>query len=172
MMIRPLPMADNASPITVDGMTPLHRFLSDYQLFVSLRRMLAQRQAKPLMTRIDFMQQITLYLPEVAALIEERDFGLLPQEVGALKRATQQALRRFDFPQVRRHLSLVGNLFEHGDGELRTALLTAYIEALFLDDHSPAHQEARDLLSRPLEEALRQAEMRKGILQRLRPGLT
>lgn len=168
MIIRPLPMPDTDTPIAIDGTMPIHRYLSDFRMFTTLRRMLSQSQARPLMKRIDFMQQVTLYLPEVAALIEERDFGVLHQEVGALRFATQQALRQLDFTRVRRHLSLLGNMFEHADAELHEAIKTSYLEALFLGETSSAHLEARSMLSKPMEQALRQAELRYGILQYLR----
>lgn len=168
MIIRPLPMTDNGTPVTIDSMMPIHRFLSDFRMYTTLRRMLTQSQARPLMKRLDFMQQVTLYLPEVAALIEESDFGILRREVGALKLATQQALRQFDFARVRRHLFLAGNLFEHADAELRDALQHCYLEPLFLGETSPPYLEARSLLSKPMEEALRQCELRHGILQQLR----
>jgi hypothetical protein len=160
MNSRPLSMPDADAPITIDGMMPVHRFLSDFKMYASLRRMLSVSHARPLMTRLDFMQQITLYLPEVSVLIEESDFGILHLEVGALKLATRQALRQFDFGRVRRHLFLVGNLFEHADAELREAILVSYLEPLFLGETSIAHIEARSLLSQPMEEALRQSELR------------
>lgn len=168
MIIRPLPTPHASEPVAIDGMMPIHRFLSDYQMFTTLRRMLTQSRAKPLMKRIDFMQQVALYLPEVAALIKESDFGILRQEVGALKLATQQALRQLDFTRVRRHLFLSGNLFEHGDAELRAAIQESYLEPLFLGENTPVYLEARSLLSKPMEEALRQCELRHGILQQLR----
>lgn len=168
MIIRPLPMTDVNIPVAIDGMMPIHRFLSDFGMFSSLRNMLSQNHARPLMKRIDFMQQVTLYLPEVAALIKESDFGILQQEMRAMKLATEQALLRFDFPAVRKHLMLIGNLFEHADSELREAIHVSYLEGLLLGATSPAHQEARRLLSQPMEDALKQSELRRGILQRAR----
>lgn len=168
MIIRPLPTPGNSTTVAIDNMMPLHHFLSDFHMFTTLRRMLSQHQAKPLMKRLDFMHQITLYLPEVAALIGENDFGKLHQEIGALKRATQQALLRMDFTRVRRHLYLVGNLFEHADDELRTAIESSYLEALFIGETSPVYREARSLLSKPMADALHQAELRHGIIRQLR----
>ena len=160
MSAQPLSMPDANVPIVIGGMMPIHRFLSDFKMFTSLRQMLS-------MTRLDFMQQITLHLPEVSELIEESDFGILHLEVGALKLATRQALRQFDFSRIRHHLLLVGNLFEHADAELRAAILVSYLEPLFLGETSLAHIEARSLLSRPMEEALRQSELRFSMLEQL-----
>ena len=157
MIIRPLPVTDMNSPVAIDGMMPIHRFLSDFHMFSSLRNMLSQNHARPLMKRIDFMHQITLYLPEVAGLIREHDFGILHKEMAAMKQATQNALMRFDFPAVRKHLMLLGNLFEHADSELREAIHSIYLEGLLLGETSPAHQEARRQLSQAMEEALKQS---------------
>lgn len=161
----PLPVPETDSALTIDGMVSIRRFLSDFRKFTSLRSMLSKKQSRPLMTRLDFMQQIALYLPEVAALIEESDFGILHLEVGALKLATRQALRQFDLGRIRRHLFLVGNLFEHADVELREAILVSYLEPLFFGENSIAHTEARTLLSQPMEEALRRSELRFAMLE-------
>ena len=160
-----LSMPDANFPIAIGGMMPIHRFLSDFKMFTSLRQMLSNNRSQPSMTRLDFMQQVTLHLPEVSELIEESDFGILHLEVGALKLATRQALRQFDFSRIRHHLLLVGNLFEHADAELRAAILVSYLEPLFLGETSLAHIEARSLLSRPMEEALRQSELRFSMLE-------
>ena len=167
MSAQPLSMPDANVPIVIGGMMPIHRFLTDFKMFTSLRQMLSNNRSQPSMTRLDFMQQVTLHLPEVSELIEESDFGILHLEVGALKLATRQALRQFDFSRIRHHLLLVGNLFEHADAELRAAILVSYLEPLFLGETSLAHIEARSLLSRPMEEALRQSELRFSMLEQL-----
>lgn len=163
---------DYQNPVAIDGMLQIQRFLSDFRMYDALRQMLSHRHVRPLMTRLDFMQQITLYLPEVSALIEESDFGILHLEIGAFKLATRQALRQSDFGRVRRHLFLVGNLFEHADAELRDALHLSYLEPLFLGETSIAHREARTLLSKPMEEALRQSELRFSIVKQVRSQQT
>lgn len=161
----PLPVSETDTPVTIDGMLPIRRFLSDFRKFASLRSILSKKHSQPLMTRLDFMQQVALYLPEVSALIEESDFGILHLEVGALKLATRRALRQFDLSRIRRHLFLVGNLFEHANTELREAILVSYLEPLFLGETSIAHAEARILLSQPMEEALRRSEMHFAMLE-------
>ena len=167
MSTLPLSAPEVEPAVSIDGTLPIRRFLSDFRKFTSLRSMLSKKQSRPQMTRLDFMQQVALYLPEVSALIEESDFGILHLEVGALKLATRQALRQFDLGRIRRHLFLAGNLFEHADAELREALLVSYLEPLFLDETSIAHLEARSLLSQPMEEALRQSEMRFAMLDQM-----
>ena len=148
--------ADRTVPDSV--MQPFEHML-DFKTFASLRRMVMHQQDKPLIQRADFMKQVTLYLPEVAELIEESDFGIVHLEVGAMKLATLQAITLRDFAAVRRHLYLITHLFDRADAELYEAIRISYLEALFLDETSPAHMEARSMLSRPLENELRQAEL-------------
>lgn len=133
--------------------------LPDFKAFASLRRMVAHQQSKPLLRRTDFMKQVTLYLPEVAARIEESDFGIVHLEAGAMKLATRDAIVHYDFAAVRKHLSLIANLFDRADTELYEAIRISYLEALFLGETAAAYREARSMLSRPMENALRQAEL-------------
>jgi hypothetical protein len=154
---RTLPRTD--LPIAESVMQPFEHLL-DFKTFASLRRMVTHQQSKPLLRRTDFMQQVTLYLPEVAARIEESDFGVVHLEVGAMKLATRDALARSDFTTVREHLFLIANLFDRADAELYEAIRISYLEALFLDEVSAAHIVARGMLSQPMENALRQAELR------------
>lgn len=150
------PRTDLTVPDSV--MQPFEHML-DFKTFASLRRMVVHQQHKPLIRRTDFMKLVTLYLPEVAELIEESDFGIVHLEVGTMKLATRQAIAMRDFTAVRRHLYLITHLFDRADAELYDAIRVSYLEALFLDETSPAHMEARSLLAKPLENLLRQAEL-------------
>ncbi len=145
-----LPIADNL-------MQPFEQLL-DFKTFASLRRIVTHQQSKPLLRRTDFMKQVTLYLPEVAERIEESDFGILHLEVGTMKLATRDAFARSDFATVRKHLSLIADLFDRADAELYEAIRISYLEALFLDEVSAAHIVARSMLPQPMENALRQSE--------------
>lgn len=150
----------HAHPAFTDSIMQSFDHLPDFRAFASLRRMVTHQQSKPLLTRSDFMKQLTLHLPEVAARIEESDFGIVHLEVGTMKLATRDALVRSDFANVRRHLSLVADVFERADAELYDAIRISYLEPLFLDGTSAAQIVARGMLSRPMENALRQAELR------------
>ena len=132
----------------------------DFNTFASLRRMVSHQQNKPLLKRADFMKQITLYLPEVAARIEESDFGVLHLEVGAVKLATKSAIANRDFASVRKYLTLVSEFFERADAELYDAIRISFLEGLFLEETSSSYTEARKMLSRAMENALRQSELR------------
>jgi hypothetical protein len=143
-----------------DGVLQPFEHLLDFKTFASLRRMVSHQQSKPLIKRADFMKLVTLYLPEVAERIEENDFGIVHLEMGAMKLATKEAFARSDFATVRKHLFLVADLFDRADAELYDAIRISYLEALFLGDTSAAHIVARGMLSKPMENTLRQAELR------------
>ena len=143
-----------------DGVLQPFEHLQDFKTFASLRRMVSHQNSKPLIKRADFMKLVTLYLPEVAARIEESDFGILHLEMGAMKLATKDAFARSDFATVRKHLLLIADMFDRADAELYDAIRVSYLEAIFLGETSAAHIVARGMLSKPMENALRQAELR------------
>ena len=147
-------------PAVSDGVIQPFEHLLDFKTFASLRRMVSHQQSKPLVKRTDFMKQVTLYLPEVSERIEESDFGIVHLEVGAMKLATQNAIANRDFSSVRKHLLLIAEIFDRADAELYDAIRISYLEGIFLDEISSAHMEARSMLSRPMENVLRQAELR------------
>lgn len=148
-----------------DGATQSFEHLLDFKTFVSLRRMVDHQRNKPLLRRTDFMKQVTLYLPEVAARIEESDFGIVHLEVGAMKLVTKDAIDSRDFATTRRHLLLIAEIFDRADAELYNAIRISFLEDLFLDETRTAYVEARCMLSRSMENALRQSELR---LEKLR----
>ena len=150
-----------ANLTVADGILQPFEQLLDFKTFASLRRMLSHQQSKPLLKRADFMNLVTLYLPEVAARLDESDVGIVHLEMGAMKLATKDAFARCDFPTVRKHLLLIADLFERADAELYDAIRISYLEAIFLGETSAAHIVARGLLSRALANELRQAELRR-----------
>lgn len=131
----------------------------DFKIFSSLRTHALRQKNNAPVRRADFLKQVALNLPEVAALIEESDFGIVHLEVGAMKLATRHAITRRDFATVGRHLLLVSELLARADAELHDALRISYLEALFLDEHSAFHSEARHLLPGILANMLKQAEL-------------
>lgn len=151
-------------PTFTDGVQPHFEHLLDFKTFSSLR-CIASQKSKPLVKRTDFLHLVTLYLPEVAARIEESDFGITHLEIGAMKLATLDAFVSNDFATVRKHLFLISDLFDRADAELHAAIRISYLEAIFLGETSAAHIVARGMLSTPMENALKQAELR---LEKLR----
>jgi hypothetical protein len=152
-------LSRNEHAVADSAIHPAESFL-DFKTFMSLRRMVGHQQKKPLIGRADFVKQLTLYLPEVADRIEESDFGIVHLEVGALKLATREAITRRDFAAVSDHLSLIVDVFDRADNELYEAICISYLEALFLRETSAAHIEARRLLTRQMENVLKQSEFR------------
>lgn len=148
----------NDLPVSDSVIQPFEHLL-DFKTFASLRRMVTHQQNKPLLKRTDFMKQVTLYLPEVAARIEESDFGVVHLEVGAMKLATKDAIANRDFVTVRKHLSLIAEFFDRADAELYDAIRVSFLEGLFLDETTTSYLEARSMLSRAMGNALRQSEL-------------
>lgn len=165
-----IPFPSHTHPLVdltvADGTMQPFEHLLDFKTFASLRRMVTHQQSKPLVKRADFMKMVTLYLPEVAARIEESDFGIVHLEVGALKLATKEAIAGRDYATVRRYLFLISDLFDRADAELYDAFCISYLEGLFLDETSTAYMEARSMLSKPMENILRHAELRQ---EKIRP---
>jgi hypothetical protein len=165
MITYPTPKLPRIDRVSSDGILQPFEQLFDFKTFASLRRMVSHQQSKPLLRRADFMKQITLYLPEVAARIEESDFGVLHLEVGAIKLATKDAIASRDFASVRKYLMLVAEFFDRADTELYDAIRVSFLEGLFLEETSSAYTEARNMLPRSMENVLRQSELH---LERLR----
>ncbi len=139
-----------------------------YAIFAALYeagRRHASNSAISLMGRTDFLQHVVLQLPDVAAHIDEDDFGILHLEMGAMKLATLDAIRRHDLHIVRRHFAFITYLYEYANNELHDAILVSYLEALFVDDCPPACERVRSLLPASLAEALRRAELRNALLR-------
>lgn len=159
MMTLPAPNLPFLDSLASDGVAQSLEQMFDFKTFASLRRMVSHQQSKPLLKRTDFLKQITLYLPDVAARIEENDFGVLHLEVGAMKLATKDAIANRDFASVHKHLVLIAEFFERADAELYDAIRISFLEGLFLGETSSSYTEARKLLSRAMENVLRQSEL-------------
>src|SRR5512141_2899752 len=133
--------------------------LLDFKTFSSLRRMAAHQRSKPLIRRADFLKQVLAHLPEVAAFIDESDFGIVHLEIGAMKLSTRAAFARSDFATVHKHLTLIADLFDRADAELYDAIRISYLEAICIGETSAAHIVARGMLPSSMENVLRQAEL-------------
>jgi hypothetical protein len=148
------------NPAIADSLAHPFEQMLDFRTFVSLRHMASRQQEKRLLRRADFLHQLTLYLPEVASRIEDSDFGIVHLEVGAMKMCTREAILRHDFATARRHFFLIADLMERADAELSAAIRISYLEALFLKETASVYAQARAMLPRPMENALRQSELR------------
>lgn len=137
--------------------TLIQDFTPDFRTLSSLRLALRSR-SRPTAGRADFVYQLTLYFPEVAALMDEGDLGIMPLEIGAMTVATRDAVSRFDLLAVRRYLVFMGDVYERANAELQVGIQIAYLENLFIGETSYAHVEARCMLPRCLADALKKSE--------------
>ncbi len=101
-----------------------------------------------------FSDYLSAQLPEVAATIDEADFGMLHCEVDALKLATRKAILERNWPTVRAHLAFVDEMLESADTELHEAIGTSYLVNLFYGETSPDFAMARTLMPKRLANAL------------------
>lgn len=148
---------------------PEYKPALDFKTFCSLRRMVSHQRKQWVAGSADFMQLLTMHLPEVAEHVEESDFGYIHLEVGVLKLASRRAIICRDMSEFLRHLILVSDLMGRADPALRDALRVSYLEALFMDETGAEFSAARCMLPKVMEELLRKSEMK---MQRLRTALS
>ncbi len=156
----------SAQGMFAQGASP-HDFGGSFTVFSAVRHALHGRMASGVATsmgRADFVHHVALHLPDVSERIAEDDFGVLHLEMGAMKLATQDAIRHHELHTVRRHFAFIAYLYEHADNALYNAILVSYLEALFMDETAPAYENARSLLPPSLAEALKRAELRHTLL--------
>lgn len=122
--------------------------------------------------RTDFIYQLMSEFPEIAARIDESDFGILPLEIGVMTLATKEAINRFGLHTVSMHFAFMGKLFDCANKELKDAIQIAYVENLLLGETSPAYAAARFLLPRYLGIALKQSESHFKLINSFRASLT
>jgi hypothetical protein len=101
-----------------------------------------------------FADRLAARFPEVAATIEQSDFGVLNLEVDALKLATRAAILKGDWPTVSAHLAFVDELLQTPDSQLHEAIGISYLTNLFYGETSLDFAKARTLLPKRLAAAL------------------
>ena len=92
--------------------------------------------------REDFLSLLATELPEVVAQIDRSESGQLHCEVGAFRRATEQAMDTGRLWAVEKHFRLVERLLSEAGPELRNALEVSYLEDLALGDCTPQRYRA------------------------------
>ncbi len=133
------------------------RFQLDYHSFRRLHEVLSAKPAGGAV-KSRFACFLAIYFPEVAAHIEESDFGILHLEVGVLKVLSRHAIVKGDWDTLARHFAFVMALLESGGGELRNALSVSYLGSLFYGELNGNFAVARCLLPRRLARALESIE--------------
>jgi hypothetical protein len=101
-----------------------------------------------------FLDHLAAHFPEVAATIDQVDFGVLSTEVGAMKLATHEAICKSDWTTVIAHFTLVDTVLESADTELHDMIGTDYLISLFYNETSLNHAKARMLMPNRLAKAL------------------
>ncbi len=137
------------------GKTPASHSNSrfDYNSFRHLYT-LTQLKPVPVAGYSRFAGALAIHFPDVAASIDEADYGVLHLEVGEFKLATLHAIQRRDWPVVRAHFEFVDSLLETADAELHDAIGVSYLGSLFFLETSLNFAKARSLLPRRLAVAL------------------
>jgi len=130
---------------------PPSRF--DYHSFRDLHK-LALLKPVPVSGKSRFAGYLAIHFPEVAAAIDDMDFGVLHLEVGALKRASREAILARDWPLVSRHFAFVDSVLESASTELHDAIGVSYLGNLFYGETSLNYAKARTLLPKRLALAL------------------
>ena len=134
------------------------RFQLDYNSFGELHKLVCLKSL-PLAGNSRFASHLALYFPEVAARIDEGDFGILHLEVGALKLATRDAINHRDWHTVCKHFAFVEDLLGNAGDELRGALEVSYLGNLLYGETSINYAKARTLLPSLLAASLEKTEM-------------
>lgn len=147
----------NCGIVQKDEHAAMPRFQVDFHQFRSLHKLLCFKPA-PHAVRSRFACYLAVYFPEVAAHLDESDFGILHLEVGVLKAASAQAIASENWSTLSRHFAFTAALLNRGGGELRDALHVSYLGSLFYGETSRNHAQARTLLPRKLAHALERIE--------------
>jgi hypothetical protein len=147
--------SDTWRTVNNDGAIP--RLQLDFNSFGELHKLVCLK-SKPTPGNSRFASHLALYFPDVAAMMDEGDFGILHLEIGVLKLATLDAITRRDWETVRKHFTFIADLFEHSGTELCDALEISYLGNLLYGETSINYAKARSLLPRPLAIALEKIE--------------
>ena len=131
--------------------SPATRF--DYNSFAKLRK-LTFLHPIPVAGYSRFAGFLAIHFPEVAASIDEADFGVLHLEVGELALATRAAILKRDWPAVRTHFAFVDSVLQSADTELHGAIGVSYLGNLFYGETSINYAKARTLMPKRLAVAL------------------
>ena len=92
--------------------------------------------------REQFLTRLASDFPKVVAQISQYESGLLHCEMGAFRRATEQAIDSGLLWEAEQHFRLVEELLRDADPELRNALEVSYLEDFALGECTPKRYQA------------------------------
>jgi hypothetical protein len=105
-----------------------------------------------------FIARLTEQFPAVAADVDECARGLLHLEVGTLARWTQAAISDEDKAAVKAYFAFIDVVFRRATPDVKNAVFVSFLEHLSFDGRHGKRIKARELLSLPLQEGLRELE--------------
>lgn len=130
------------------------RLQLDFNTFSALRKLLSRKPKKRTFNS-RFACYLALYLPDVAADIDEEDFGIIHLEIAVLAKSTREAIDRKDWVTVQRNFAFIADMLEKAGKELQDAIHISYFEYLLYDKSIPSdlpvQAELRNLLTYMLE---------------------
>lgn len=133
------------------------RLQLDYITFTKLRELMSPTPSSTT-AHSRFACYLALYLPEVAAHIDEDDFGIIHLEIAALARATADAVSKGDWATVRKHFAFISDMQMNVGGELHDAINVSFAKYLAQDDADLNTPENREQLARHLQDMLDKLE--------------
>ena len=136
-------------------------FELDYKSFGDIQSVLSLKSGHV----SGFSSCLAQSLPEVAAQMDEYDFGSLHLEVGVLTLATRNAIARRDWYSVGKYFHFAAGLMKNGGHELVDALTVSYVESLLYGETTLNYMKARSLLPESLAAALAGVERHYQALQ-------
>ncbi len=148
---------DRMRAFGVNAATASPAFQRGYESFDGLYRRVCLRSLR-VNGESRFAGYLALHLPEVAARIDEADYGVLHLEIAALKAATREAIRRRDWHTVGKHFGFAAGLMEDASADLRDAIDISYLAGLLYGERSLNYAKARTLLPPSLLGALERIE--------------
>jgi len=134
-------------------LSPKARSRPNYNAFCDLQK-LGFLKTIPFDGISRFAGYIAVHFPDVAASIDEADFGVLHLEVGEFKLATRDAILWRDWETVRTHFAFIDKVLETADIDLHNAIGISYLGNLFYNETSLNFAKARTLLPKRLAVAL------------------
>lgn len=130
----------------------------NFATFEAIRRIVTNRPHVARGACSCFANHLMLHFPEIAERIDEADYGELHLEMGELKLATREAIRKGDWRSVREQIAFVLDLLNEGVPEVSDAISISYLGNLFYGELSRNHAIARCLLPGRLAVALEVVE--------------
>jgi hypothetical protein len=94
------------------------------------------------MNREQFLAELEAEIPEVVSQIRPDEAGLLHCEVGAFRRATEQAIDNGQLWAAERHFRFVERVLHHAGPDLRNALEVSYLGDLAFGELTPLRYDA------------------------------